>query len=188
MTGKLDKETGQRVSGTIGGSGNKPKPNNTLRRRTANSASVVALCALVIATIALVMSAQNRRNESESKTGATTQAQAPLPGATIGKDNAQPTGQEASSAKPPKTPGLWADPSPVPSAAADVHIDRALNLKLLHNAGFQRYPIDASSENSRIILRGSVPTQQLKARAESIAKSIPGVRGVTDHLTVEPIH
>lgn len=71
------------------------------------------------------------------------------------------------------------------AAMQDVAIDKALNLKLLKDRSFEINPIDASSNNGWVILRGDIPNEALKRRAESIARSISGVKGVRNELTIK---
>ncbi|HKV42871.1 MAG TPA: BON domain-containing protein [Blastocatellia bacterium] len=137
---------------------------------------VIAVVALIIAVVALVISVRNGRSDdrlAEVHTDPVT-GLAPTPGPR------QPV--QARSTSPAPTP--WIKASPVKSALADVEIDRALNLKLLRDAQFERYPIDASANDRWVMLRGQVPSQELKSRAEKFARSIDGVRGVTNRITV----
>lgn len=165
-------------------------PKRVMRLGYISVASIVSVCALIIAIVALTMSVQTRQTQSQfgsESSVATPPAASPLPSPVQSMPAAGKTMKLNAGSTPVAARTPWVDPSPIRSAVLDVKIDRELNRKLLHDPAFQRYPIDASSNNSWITLRGSVPTRQLRARAESIAKSIPGVKGVSDQLTVQPI-
>lgn len=87
-------------------------------------------------------------------------------------------------------------PVPVPSAASpapstgstpavsDTSIEVDVTTKLLDDQDLRTHPIDVKFAAGTATLSGSVPSEEIKARAEKVAKTVKGVRRVVNNLTV----
>ena len=65
--------------------------------------------------------------------------------------------------------------------------DEAIELKISNNVGGtfgDRVHVNATSYNGIVLLTGEVPTQELKASVQEIARTTPKVRRVVDELAV----
>jgi osmotically-inducible protein OsmY len=47
------------------------------------------------------------------------------------------------------------------------------------------YPVDVKAENGVVTLSGDLPTQALKQRATTVAKSVTGVSGIINNIRVK---
>ena len=68
--------------------------------------------------------------------------------------------------------------------------DEAIELKIANNigAGFgDRVHVNVTSYNGLVLLTGEVPTPELKASVEQIARTTAKVRRVADEMTVGPV-
>ena len=54
------------------------------------------------------------------------------------------------------------------------------------NRTLKAYPIDVSSEDGTVILRGEVPSEELRAQAGKVAAAVPDVAQVRNELRVNP--
>ena len=48
------------------------------------------------------------------------------------------------------------------------------------------YTIDVKVKSGTVTLSGTLPTEELKERAERVAKTVKGVREVTNKIIVQP--
>ena len=71
-------------------------------------------------------------------------------------------------------------------AASDEAMQRELNMKLATDPQLAFHPLDATVENGRVRLRGTLPNERLKERTESIAKSIRGVKEISNQISIQP--
>jgi hypothetical protein len=60
------------------------------------------------------------------------------------------------------------------------------SFKLATDPQLAFYPLDATVVDGRVRLRGTLPTDRMKELAESIAKSIRGVKSIDNEITVRP--
>ena len=67
----------------------------------------------------------------------------------------------------------------------DEAMQRELNMKLATDQQLAFHSLDATVQNGRVGLRGTLPDERLKQRAESIAKSIRGVKEVTNLISIQ---
>lgn len=76
--------------------------------------------------------------------------------------------------------------APSSSSTSSVSTEVDVTTKLLDDANLRTHPIDVKVENGTATLSGELPSEELKARAESIASSVKGVRRVRNNITVKP--
>ncbi|WP_020528282.1 BON domain-containing protein [Flexithrix dorotheae] len=69
-----------------------------------------------------------------------------------------------------------------PKVIPDTEIEKNINTALLKNAATESFEIDVTAVNGLVTLAGQVDSWQEKKLAENVAKSIIGVRGVSNHL------
>jgi len=122
------------------------------------------------------------------------------------RDRAREAAAQASSQPPPSqpqvvvVPGAQPPPSvvqvPAPSAStpapststapavSDASIQIDVTTKLLDDQDLRTYPVDVKFADGTATLSGSVPSEELKTRAERVAKTVKGVRRVVNDLTV----
>ena len=68
--------------------------------------------------------------------------------------------------------------------------DEAIELKISNNVGAtfgDRVHVSATSYNGIVLLTGEVPTPELKAQIEQIARTTPKVRRVDDEIGIGPV-
>jgi len=79
-------------------------------------------------------------------------------------------------------------PAPATSAtlptSTELEID--INSKLLDDQDLRSYPIDVKVTGGTAMLRGHVPNDELKTRAEKLARTVKGVRSVINSIVVKP--
>lgn len=63
---------------------------------------------------------------------------------------------------------------------------QAVKIGLQHDPELAPCNIQVTAENNLVILRGEVPNEAAKKRAEKIAKQVRGVTKVANHLRVVP--
>jgi hyperosmotically inducible protein len=75
-------------------------------------------------------------------------------------------------------------------AAKETSLDAALTAKvkaaLALNKGIPSSEISVESRGDVVTLRGDVPSDDVKKRAESVARNVPGVGNVQNELFVKP--
>ncbi|HVG20319.1 MAG TPA: BON domain-containing protein [Blastocatellia bacterium] len=79
--------------------------------------------------------------------------------------------------------------SPAPStgstpAVSDASIEIDVTTKLLDDQELRTHPIDVKFADGTATLSGNVPSEEIKARAEKVAKAVKGVRRVVNNLAV----
>lgn len=80
-------------------------------------------------------------------------------------------------------------PVPVPveptaTTPSNTSIEIDVNRKLLDDKQLSPYPITVKVENGTATLEGSVPTEELKTRAEKVTSTVKGVRDILNNITV----
>ena len=149
-----------------------------------------AVAAIVIAAIAcavlitlLIMNNQQQQRDAD-KERAEEQAQ-----------SSPPQQPQEPAQQPPIVivPGAQPAPAPqpvqpstadkgIPSSAA---LEASVTSKLLEDSMLGTYPVDVKAENGVVTLNGDLPTQALKQRATTVAKSVTGVSGVINNIRVK---
>jgi type IV secretory pathway VirB10-like protein len=156
-----------------------------------------AVAALVLAAIAaavvitlLILNNQQKNNEDQlaQERARTQQALAQQP--------AQPA-QQAPIVVMPSSPSTTPVPVPVPAPAAapptptetapsSAQVEIDVSTKLLDDSDLRSHPIDVKVAGRTAILSGSVPSDDLKTRAEKLARTVKGVGRVVNNITVQP--
>jgi hypothetical protein len=92
---------------------------------------------------------------------------------------------------PQSQPSTVPVPVPVPAPAesttatpSNTSIEINVNRKLLDDKQLSPYPITVKMDNGTATLEGTVPTEDLKTRAEKVVSSVKGVRGIINDITV----
>ncbi|MEK6409005.1 MAG: BON domain-containing protein [Acidobacteriota bacterium] len=156
-----------------------------------------AIAALVLAAIAaavvitmLILNSQQRDSEDQlaqerARTAAAQQQQPQQP--------SQPSPQQPvivmPQSQPAPAPVVVPVPAPsqAPSATAptstEVEVD--ITSKLLDDQDLRSQSIDVKVNGGTAVLSGRVPNEELKSRAETIARTVKGVRSVTNNITVQ---
>ena len=155
-----------------------------------------AITALVLAAIAaavvitmLIMNNQQRNSDEElaqerARNAAAQQAQAQ-----------QPSQQPSVLVVPQSQPSTVPVPVPVPSqpapstpaaAPTSTELEIDINSKFLDDPDLRSYPIDVKVAGGTAMLSGHVPNDGLRTRAERLAKTVKGVRSVTNNIVVKP--
>ena len=86
-------------------------------------------------------------------------------------------------------------PVPVPSASqpapstsepavSDTSIEVDINSKLIDDGDLRSHPLSVKFSGGTVTLSGSLPSEELKTRAEQVAKTVKGVRRVVNNITV----
>lgn len=78
------------------------------------------------------------------------------------------------------------EPPPRSIQAIDDSVIATVKLNLKTDPDIAASNIDVSAENGLVALRGQVPSEDVKARAESIVKKSAKVEKVANHLEVSP--
>ena len=79
-------------------------------------------------------------------------------------------------------------PMPAQKAGAfvdDSYLTTAVKTKLAANEGLKAFDIKVITTAQVVTLSGTVPTSALRDQAETVAKSVDGVKGVTNDIEVK---
>ena len=152
-----------------------------------------AVAALVLAGIAaavvitmLILNSQQRDTEDElaQERARTAAAQQQQP--------SQPSPQQPVIVVPPSQPSAVPVPVPAPSQAApsttaptSTEIELDITSKLLDDQDLRSQSIDVKVSGGTAVLSGRVSNEDLKSRAEKIAKTVKGVRSVINNISVK---
>ena len=154
-----------------------------------------AITALVLAAIAaavvitmLVMNNQQRNSDEElaqerARNVAAQQAQAQQP-------SQQPPVVVVPQSQPSTVPVPVPTPSqPAPSTTAtaptSTELEIDINSKFLDDQDLRSYPIDVKVTGGTAMLSGHVPNDELRTRAEKLAKTVKGIRNVANNIVVK---
>ena len=159
--------------------------------------SGVAIVALVLAAIAaasvitmLIMQTQQRNSDDLERERARSEAAQQLP-AQPPQQSSQPTSQPPVVVMPPQPSAPVVVPSPSQSGSttatpSNVDIQIEITSKFLDDEELRSLPIEVKVSAGTVTLNGEVKSEELKARAETLAKTIKGVKSVTNNITVQP--
>ena len=90
----------------------------------------------------------------------------------------------------PSTVPVPAPSQPAPSTTATAPTSTELEIdissKFLDDPDLRSYPIDVKVAGGTAMLSGHVPNDGLRTRAEKLAKSVKGIRSVTNNIAVKP--
>ena len=154
-----------------------------------------AVAALVLAGIAaavvitmLILNSQQRDTEDElaQERARTAAAQQQQP--------SQPSPQQPVIVVPPSQPSAVPVPVPVPApsqaapsttAPTSTEIELDITSKLLDDQDLRSQSVDVKVSGGTAVLSGRVSNEDLKTRAEKIAKTAKGVRSVINNISVK---
>jgi hyperosmotically inducible protein len=157
-----------------------------VRSDVGSRASGVAVAALIISIVALgaviaTLLLTLHRQQSEEHPAGVAAASSPQQAAANPAPQSQPA---PTSAAPQASPSQAQSKSS--QAASDEAMQRELNMKLATDPQLAFHPLDATVQNGRVRLRGALPNERLKERTESIAKSIRGVKEISNQISIQP--
>ena len=163
-------------------------------RRESRGMSGGAIAALVLAGIAasivitmLILNSQQRDTEDQlalerARTAAAQQQQP-----------SQPSPQQPVIVMPPSQPPAAQVPVPAPApsqatpntAPTSTEVELEITSRLLDDHDLRSQSIDVKVSGGNAVLSGSVPSEELKTRAEKLARSVSGVRTVINKISVQ---
>jgi len=147
-------------------------------------AAAIAATTLIVYLIVSNQQQSQSAQQAKDQTAQTQAAQAqnpPLqqPPVIVTVPQSQPAAA-APAVPPPASAPISSSAASTDNAAAD------LNSKLLHDSQLGSYTINANVDNGVATLSGVLPSDDLKMRAEQVAKSVRGVSVVINHIDVTP--
>jgi osmotically-inducible protein OsmY len=71
-------------------------------------------------------------------------------------------------------------------AVDDATISAKIKTILIADPGLKGFAIDVDTSNNVVTLKGAVESEDARREAERIARSVAGVKSVTNNLTVKP--
>ena len=144
---------------------------------------IAAVAAAVAVTIMVLNNQQDNRDQQlaqeRERSAATQQAAPPAQQPPVIVVPQQPSAPAQTPAPSQVAPGE----SNVP---ASIDVETAVTSKLLDDKELMSYPVDVKSKGWTVTLRGTLPNEELKARAEKLARTVPGVRDVKNNIIVQP--
>lgn len=165
--------------------------DSVVRERPAMSGGAIA--ALVIAAIAaaivitmLILNSQQRDTEdqlAQERARAAATQQTPAPPSQQQPVIVVPQSQPTPVPVPVPVPSQSAQPEIAPTSAS-IEVD--ISSKLLNDSELRASLIDVKVSGGTATLSGHVPTEDLKKRAEQVARTVKGVRNVANDLVVQP--
>lgn len=158
-----------------------------------------AIAALVLAAIAaavvitmLILNSQQRNSDEEL-------AQERLRTAAAQQANAQSSQQPPVIVMPQQAqPGVTPVPVPAPAQSApsttqssattptSAELELEITSRLMDDYDLKSYSIDTRVSGGTATLSGSVPSDELKTRAEKLARTVKGIHGVINNILVKP--
>lgn len=153
------------------------------------AAIVLAAIAAAVVITMLILNNQQRNTEEElAQERARTVAAQQVPAQ-------QPVQQQPVIVMPPSQPSTVQVPVPAPSqptAAAtpttpsSTELEVDVNSKLLDDQDLRSSSIDVKVSGGTATLSGQVSSEELKTRAERVAKTVKGIRSVINNIVVKP--
>ncbi|MEK6322278.1 MAG: BON domain-containing protein [Acidobacteriota bacterium] len=153
------------------------------------AAIVLAAIAAAVVITMLILNNQQRNTEEElAQERARTAAAQQVPAQ-------QPSQQQPVIVMQPSQPSTVPVPVPVPSQPApaatpttpsSTELEVDVNSKLLDDQDLRSSSIDVKVSGGTATLSGRVPSEELKTRAERIAKTVKGIRSVINNIVVKP--
>lgn len=157
---------------------------------------IAAIAAAVLITMMIVNSNQQSRESQLEMERDRARAEAARAESQSTPSNSQPQvvvvppaqSQPATVPVPVPVPVPGAS-SPAPSngstpAVSDMSIEVDVTAKLLDDQELRTHPIDVKFSGGTATLSGTVPSEDIKMRAEKVAKTVKGVRRVVNNITV----
>lgn len=78
------------------------------------------------------------------------------------------------------------EPPPTSIKPLDTARVTAARLQLNQDAELAPLNIQVSAENDLLVMKGAVPSEAAKAKAEKIVRKVEGIEKVANHLQVQP--
>lgn len=152
---------------------------------------LAAIAAAVMITLMLTNNSQSREEALARERAAAAQQPAPQPSQPQVVVVPQPQPQSQPSTVPVPVPVPVPAPSQPAASATDaassnLSIEIDVNKKLLDDSELQTHAITVKFENGTATLSGSVPSEELKTRADKVAMTVKGVRRVINDIKVQP--
>lgn len=149
---------------------------------------LAAIAAAVVITMLIVNSQQKNIDgelaQERARTAAAQQATSQQP--------VQPAQQPqvvivpSTTTPAPTAPAPSAAPPPAEAAPSNAQVEIDVTSKLLDDSELRAYPIDVKVAGGTAVLSGQVQSDDLKSRAEQLARSVRGVGKVINTITVRP--
>jgi cell division protein FtsN len=143
---------------------------------------VAAIAAAIVITMLIMNNQQTKADElAQERARAANAQQAPSqPQPVIVLPQSQPS--VAPPAPVPSQPAPAATPTPPTSTELEVDV----SAKLLDDQDLRSSSIEVKVSGSTAMLGGQVPSEDLKTRAERLAKTVKGIRAVINNIVVKP--
>lgn len=168
--------------------------DSVVRERPAMSGGAIAalvMAAIAAAVVITMLILNNQQNVTEDQL-----AQERARAAAADQTNSQPS-QQPVIVMPQSQPAAVQVPVPYPvpaqsataeTAPSSASIEMDVTSKLLNDPDLRSPSVDVKIAvmAGTVTLRGQVPTEELKIRAERLARTANGVRNVVNDLVVEP--
>jgi osmotically-inducible protein OsmY len=153
------------------------------------------IAALVLASIAvgvvitmLILNNQQRNSDEQL-------AQERARSAAAEQAASQPTQQPPIIVTPQSQPATIPMPVPVPAPSqpapstatpTNTQLEVEVNSKFLDDKDLRIHPIDVTVSAGTAVLSGSLPNEELKTRAEQLARTVKGIQTVINSIVVKP--
>ncbi len=165
-------------------------------RRGMSGAAVAAivLSAVAAAVLLTLLFTSNRTDDSDAELAreraaqtlpAQQPAQQPPVVVTVPQPQTQPTTVPVPVPVPVPTPSASSNQTSSNPAVTDTTIEVDVISKLTDDPQLRSHPINVKFSNGTATLSGLVPREDLKARAEIVAKSVKGVNRIVNEITVQ---
>lgn len=124
-----------------------------------------------------------RAAERDAAQGLSSQQQPSQPSVVVIPPQSQPSTVPVP--VPVPAPAQSAPPAQQPVQPSNTSIEVDVNSKLLDDAQLRTYPIIVRFDGGTLTMTGSVPSEELKMRAERLALTVKGVRRIINEIEVK---
>jgi cytoskeletal protein RodZ len=148
------------------------------------NAGIVVIATLATTILLLAISGQIYDSTNASLVA---QSAAPVAGGVVNTPASQPTATSASHSPQPTRSAATPSPPKEPSPAGtpdDTEIQSAIDKRLEGDGSLSGLGITATVSDGKVILVGTAPTDEVKAKIEKLVRSVPGVRQVDNQIAV----
>jgi hyperosmotically inducible periplasmic protein len=148
---------------------------------------VAAMTAAAVITMLIINSQQRKSDEELAQERARTAAVQQTPAQQQPVIVNMPPSQPATVAVPYPVPGL-SQPAPIyaKTATSNASVEIDVTSRLQNDEQLRSYTIDVKVTGGTAILSGHVPDEDLKKRAEKLARAVNGVKSVINDIAVRP--
>jgi BON domain-containing protein len=150
------------------------------------AALVMAAMSLAVVVTMLIMQSQQRNSDEQSmqeRERIAAAQQTPTP------SFQQPPALMVTPSPPVRVPETTSAPvgsAPAVTAPSSAELEISIASKLQDDEHLRSYPIEVSIADGVATLSGNVPNQELRMRAERLARRVKGVQSVDNNITVQP--